>query len=54
MQHLAVLARDRGLKELMAEVLPENIAMLKVFRKFGFQPASKREPRVIHLTLQLA
>ena len=54
MRHLAVLARDGGLKELIAEVLPENTAMLKVFKKFGFRPASKREPQVIHLTLQLA
>ena len=54
MRHLAVLARDAGLKELIAEVLPENTAMLKVFKKFGFHPGSKREPQVIHLTLQLA
>src|SRR5207248_1777684 len=28
MRHLAVLARDAGLNELIAEVLPENTAML--------------------------
>jgi RimJ/RimL family protein N-acetyltransferase len=54
MRHLARLARDAGLKELIAEVLPENTAMLKVFSKFGFRPSSKREPQVIHLTMQLA
>jgi len=54
MRHLAVLAREAGLKELIAEVLPENTAMLKVFRKFGFRTGSKREPRVVHLVLQLA
>jgi RimJ/RimL family protein N-acetyltransferase len=54
MRHLAALARDAGLKELIAEVLSENIAMLKVFRKFGFKPGSKREPLVVHLVLQLA
>jgi RimJ/RimL family protein N-acetyltransferase len=54
MRHLARLARDAGLKELVAEVLPENTAMLKVFSKFGFRPGSKREPQVIHLTMQLA
>lgn len=54
MRHLAALARDAGLKELVAEVLPENTAMLKVFKKFGFQPGSKREPQVVHLALQLA
>jgi RimJ/RimL family protein N-acetyltransferase len=54
MRHLAVLARDAGLKELVAEVLPENTAMLKLFKKFGFRPDSKRSPQVVHLTLQLS
>ena len=54
MRHLAVLARDAGLQELIAEVLPENTAMLKLFNKFGFRPGPKREPQVIHLTMQLA
>jgi ribosomal protein S18 acetylase RimI-like enzyme len=53
MRHLAVLARDACLKELIAEVLPENSAMLKLFKKFGFRPASKGSPQVIHLALQL-
>jgi RimJ/RimL family protein N-acetyltransferase len=54
MRHLAAIARGAGLKELIAEVLPENSAMRKVFGKFGFKPAAKREPGVIHLVLQLA
>ena len=54
MRHLAVLARDAGLKELIAEVLPENSAMLKLFKKFGFTTASKGSPQVIHLTLATA
>ena len=53
MRHLALLARDAGLKELVAEVLPENTAMLKLFKKFGFRPDSKGSPQVVHLTLQL-
>jgi RimJ/RimL family protein N-acetyltransferase len=53
MRHLAVLARDAGLQELVAEVLPENTAMLKVFRKFGFLPGSQRAPQVVHLVLKL-
>lgn len=53
MWHLAALARNAGLKELIAEVLPENTAMLKVFRKFGFLPGSQRAPQVVHLTLKL-
>ena len=54
MRHLAALAREAGLKELIAEVLPENTAMLKVFKKFGFRPGSKRDPQVVHLALQLS
>ena len=53
MRHLAVLARDAGLNELIAEVLPENTAMLKLFKKFGFRTDAKGSPQVVHLTLQL-
>ena len=53
MRHLAVLAHDAGLQELIAEVLPENTAMLKVFRKFGFQLGLQPASQVMHLTLQL-
>jgi RimJ/RimL family protein N-acetyltransferase len=53
MRHLATLARNAGLKELVAEVLPENTAMLKLFKKFGFRPDAKGSPQVVHLTLQL-
>ena len=50
----ALLAREAGLKELIAEVLPENAAMLKLFNKFGFRRGSKGSPQVVHLTMQLA
>ena len=53
MRHLAGIARDAGLTELMAEVLPENTAMRKAFSKFGFKPAPNLEPQVIHLVMQL-
>lgn len=53
MRHLAVLARDAGLRELVAEVLPENSAMLKLFKRFGFRTDAKGSPQVVHLTLQL-
>jgi GNAT superfamily N-acetyltransferase len=35
MHNLAAIARGNGLKELIAEVLPDNISMLKVFEKSG-------------------
>ncbi len=53
MRHLAALAHNAGLKELIAEVLPENGAMLKLFRKFGFKSVAKGSPQVIHLVLLL-
>jgi len=49
MRHLAVIARKAGLKELIAEVLPENAAMRKVFSKFGFQARRGPDPQVVHL-----
>jgi RimJ/RimL family protein N-acetyltransferase len=54
MRHLSHLARDAGLKGLIAEVLPENTAMLKVFSKFGFRPGPNQEPRVVHLAKPLS
>ena len=53
MRHLIVLAREAGLRQLVAEVLPENIAMRRVFDKFGFKPGEIREPQSITLVLAL-
>jgi GNAT superfamily N-acetyltransferase len=53
MHHLAAIARGAGLKELMAEVLPENVPMLKVFERSGFPLSIKREPQVVHVALRL-
>ena len=53
MRHLAALARDAGLKELIAEVLPDNIAMLKMFEKSGLGVKTKREAGVVHVALPL-
>jgi RimJ/RimL family protein N-acetyltransferase len=53
MRHLATIARSAGLKELIADVLPENAAMRKVFGKFGFQARRGVDPQVLHLVLTL-
>jgi len=53
MRHLAGIARGAGLRELTAEVLPENTAMLKVFEKSGLRLSIEREAQVVHVTLQL-
>jgi RimJ/RimL family protein N-acetyltransferase len=54
MRHLVKIASDSGLQELTAEVLPENAAMKKVFGKFGFSPAPRRDPQTLHLVRKLA
>jgi RimJ/RimL family protein N-acetyltransferase len=53
MRHLAILARDAGLKELIADVLPDNSAMLRLFKKFAFKTSSKSSSQVTHLALRL-
>jgi GNAT superfamily N-acetyltransferase len=52
MRHLAAIARESGLRELIAEVLPANAAMLSVFRKAGLEMTTKREDEVVHVTLR--
>ena len=54
MKHLTALARQSGLEELFAEVLPNNTAMLKVFEKSGLAMSTKREDGVVHVTLRLS
>ncbi len=54
MRHLSVIAREAGLRELTAEVLPDNLPMLKVFEKSGLRPSTKREPQVVHVALHLS
>jgi RimJ/RimL family protein N-acetyltransferase len=53
LRHLAIIARGAGLHALIAEVLPGNISMLKVFEKCGLHTITTRDPEVVHVTLQL-
>ena len=48
------LARAGGLEELIAEVLPDNVAMLKVFEKSGLVVNTKHEAGVVHVTMEIA
>jgi GNAT superfamily N-acetyltransferase len=52
-RHLVGLARAAGLKQLAADVLPENMAMRKVLGRFGFRTGRSLDPQVVHLTLPL-
>jgi RimJ/RimL family protein N-acetyltransferase len=53
LRHLAAIAKRLGIKELVAELLPENRSMLKVFEKSGFAMVTKRDGQVVHVTLRL-
>jgi len=54
LRHLTTIARGAGFKEFTAEVLPDNIPMLKVFEKSGLKISTKRESGAVHVTLRLA
>jgi RimJ/RimL family protein N-acetyltransferase len=53
MRHLTSIARAGTIKELIAEVLPENASMMKVFEKSGLKMRSTQEDGVVHVTLDL-
>jgi GNAT superfamily N-acetyltransferase len=52
-RHLAAIARGNGLKELIADVLPENMPMLKVFKNSGLCLSTKCESGVVHVSGRL-
>jgi RimJ/RimL family protein N-acetyltransferase len=53
LRHLATIARQAGLRELVAHVLPDNRAMLKVFEKSGLKYTAKREAGSVYVKLGL-
>jgi len=53
LRHLAVIARARGVQTLVADVLSENLPMLKVFQKSGLPMATSLGSEVVHVTFQL-
>lgn len=52
--HLIRIARADELKEFVAEVLSENVPMLKVFERCGLAMSTCRESGVVHVTLALS
>jgi RimJ/RimL family protein N-acetyltransferase len=51
--HLIGIARAAGLKEFIAEVLPENVPMLKVFERCGLAMTTRRDRGVVQVALAL-
>jgi acetyltransferase len=55
MRRLIVIARRRGIRELLGEVLRENASMLQMCRELGFTIAREpRDPAVLLVSKQLA
>ena len=52
MRHLVAIGREAGLSELVAEVLSDNLSMLKVFERSGLSMRTRREGPVVHVTLR--
>jgi len=53
LRHLAIIAREAGLQELIAEVLPDNTPMLKVFRSSGLPMNTTRKADLVEVILKL-
>lgn len=53
LKHLAHIARQKGVVQFEAEVLPQNKAMLAVFSRSGFPMKLTQTEGVIHVTLSL-
>ncbi len=52
--HLIRIARAAGLETFVAEVLPEDLPMLKVFQRCGLAVTTRSERGVVHVTLALS
>jgi len=54
LRHLAAIAKQMGIAELYAEVLPENRGMLKVLQRSGFPLRQEFADGLVHVILSLA
>ena len=54
LEHLAAAARDAGLTRFVAEVLPVNAAMLRVFADAGYEVQRQYADGMVHLTFPIA
>ncbi|SDO76848.1 bifunctional acetate--CoA ligase family protein/GNAT family N-acetyltransferase [Actinacidiphila guanduensis] len=53
LEHIAAVARERGILHFTAEVLPDNRRMVKVFTDFGYTQHRSFADGVVHLDLDL-
>ncbi|MFJ5530764.1 GNAT family N-acetyltransferase [Streptomyces sp. NPDC093261] len=53
LEHIAAVARERGIRRFAAEVLPANAKMIKVFTDAGYRQKRSFEDGVVRLELDL-
>ncbi|MGW5738135.1 MULTISPECIES: bifunctional acetate--CoA ligase family protein/GNAT family N-acetyltransferase [Streptomyces] len=53
LEHIAAVARERGIRRFAAEVLPANTKMIKVFTDAGYQQKRSFEDGVVRLEFDL-
>lgn len=53
LEHIAAVARERGIRRFAAEVLPANTKMIKVFTDAGYQQQRSFEDGVVRLEFDL-
>lgn len=53
MRHLILLAKGASIKRLIADVLPDNTAMMNVFRQCGHPIATTKAKGVVHIGLDI-
>lgn len=53
LEHIAAVARERGIRRFEAEVLPANRKMIKVFTDAGYSQRRSFADGTVHLTLDL-
>jgi hypothetical protein len=50
---LVIIARDRSLQQLEADILAHNQPMLAVFQRSGLAMTQQRESNVVHVRLAI-
>ncbi|MFJ3858407.1 GNAT family N-acetyltransferase [Streptomyces sp. NPDC090085] len=53
LEHIGAVARERGIRRFVAEVLPANSKMIKVFTDAGYEQKRSFEDGSVHLSLGL-
>ncbi len=53
LRRLIGIALSAGIKEFHADVLPGNLAMLKVFEKSGLEVSTTRDEGIVHIVMRL-